>query len=426
MTATDSGGLTVDHDVAITIVDVTISFANEVSSINEGENVGAQDLADVSVDNAAFTTFSVDDDRFEISGGKLKTKADADFDFESGASVDVAVSASNGITTVSKTFTLTLTDINDEAPTITSAATATALVENTAYDANHVLYTATGTYDITAITWSLSGTDAGLFDIASNGEVTFKADTTANHETKSSYSFNVVATSGSLPAVSQAVTIDVPDVNEAPTVNSSVTIPDGVSIDGYRFDVSPLFSDQDDGDTLTYTPNNLPSGWSLTNGILTHAAPAAGSHTISVTATDGDGLTVSHSFTVTVIDVTMSFANEVTSLNEGENVGVQDLADVSVNHASFTDFYVNDTRFEIVGGKLKTKADADFDFEAGASIDVSVSATNGTAVISKIFTLTLTDINDEAPVFTSGATAARWWKTRSITLLLWCVGRGHS
>jgi len=61
-----------------------------------------------------------------------------------------------------------------------------------------MIYHATGTYDdaVDGIIWSLAGTDAGLFDIASNGLVTFKNATTANHETKASYSFDVVATTG--------------------------------------------------------------------------------------------------------------------------------------------------------------------------------------------------------------------------------------
>ena len=45
---------------------------------------------------------------------------------------------------------------------------------------------------------SVTGTDAGLFDISSSGAVTFKVATTADHETNADgYEFNVVATTGS-------------------------------------------------------------------------------------------------------------------------------------------------------------------------------------------------------------------------------------
>ena len=61
------------------------------------------------------------------------------------------------------------------------------------------VYTAAGTHDVTAIVWSLKGDgtddDAELFNINSaTGAVTFKAATTPDYETKSSYAFTVVAT----------------------------------------------------------------------------------------------------------------------------------------------------------------------------------------------------------------------------------------
>ena len=47
----------------------------------------------------------------------------------------------------------------------------------------------------TGITYSLSGTDAALFNIdAATGKLTFKASTTVNSGTKASYAFSVTAT----------------------------------------------------------------------------------------------------------------------------------------------------------------------------------------------------------------------------------------
>ena len=89
-----------------------------------------------------------------------------------------------------QTFVITVN--TNTAPTITSGSTGT-VAENAAIST--VVYTATAT-DVDAgqtLSYSLTGTDAGSFDIdASTGVVTLKAS--ANYESKASYSFNVVAT----------------------------------------------------------------------------------------------------------------------------------------------------------------------------------------------------------------------------------------
>ena len=108
-------------------------------------------------------------------------------------------------------------DLINEAPEITSGATAPSLAENAEVSAGTAVYTATGTYDLTSITWSLSGTDDdALFEVgASSGEVRFRAATTPDYEAKDTYTFTVRATSGSETA-EQVVTVAVTDVDEAP------------------------------------------------------------------------------------------------------------------------------------------------------------------------------------------------------------------
>ena len=177
----------------------------------------------------------------------IKLKSGQMLDAEAVSSYKISVSVSDG--TASSTFTSDITinvnDLNDVAPTIDSSATGTALEENAAVSASTAVYTATGTHDVTSIVWSLkAGTgDIALFDIDSTtGEVTFKVATTPDYETKSSYTFTVVATSGSLPPVEQVVTIAVTDVNDvAPTIDSSAT--------GTALDENTEVSD----DTVVYT-----------------------------------------------------------------------------------------------------------------------------------------------------------------------------
>ena len=107
------------------------------------------------------------------------------------------------------------------APTITSISTGT-VTENAV--TSTVIYKATATDANTTLKYSLSGTDAALLNINSTiGNVTLK--TSANYEAKKSYSFNVIASDGSLTAT-KAVIVNVTNVNEfAPTsANKIITI----------------------------------------------------------------------------------------------------------------------------------------------------------------------------------------------------------
>ena len=83
------------------------------------------------------------------------------------------------------------------------------LLDGKAYTTTDVLHTATATADSNgAISYALTGTDAGLFDIGTNGDVVFKTATTVNSNTKDSYQFEVVATETGTPNTErQTVTI---------------------------------------------------------------------------------------------------------------------------------------------------------------------------------------------------------------------------
>ena len=122
------------------------------------------------------------------------------------------VVATSGSFTDTLTIEFEVIDENDEAPVITSGS-GDALPAGTEIPDDEVVYTATGTFDRTAIVWSLkpnNGDDADLFDIdTGTGEVTFKTNTTPDVAVKDSYSFTVVATSGILDAVEQPVTFAV-------------------------------------------------------------------------------------------------------------------------------------------------------------------------------------------------------------------------
>jgi serralysin len=99
-------------------------------------------------------------------------------------------------------------------PAVTSGTTAS-VVENT--PVNTIVYQATATEpDGDRFTWSLGGTDAASFTIdAVTGAV--RLVTAADFETKTSYSFTVIASDSGTPTGTRQVTLSVTDVNDTPS-----------------------------------------------------------------------------------------------------------------------------------------------------------------------------------------------------------------
>ena len=191
---------------------------------------------------------------FEVDGAGLITYVGTGLDAETVTSVALTVSASDGQESAQTSVAISVADLNDVAPAITSGASDDALTEGVAVPNTQVIYTATGTSDVTDISWSLSGPDAGLFNIdRATGEVRFDTETTPDAESKDSYSFTVTATSGALPSVTQDVTIEVTNIDEG---NASFVITsDGdinAAVAGDVLTVGLRSSDPDGDGTFTY------------------------------------------------------------------------------------------------------------------------------------------------------------------------------
>ena len=195
----------------------------------------------------------------------------------------------------------------------------------------------------TSVTWSLdTGLDSALFDITSAGVLSFKI--APNYEmprgsafnadsNNDAYTVNVIATdaAGNASAPS-AIVVNVTDVNEAPV---AVMIPARAATQhvAFSYDVSGFFSDRDTQAsdatwrTLTYTATGLPSGLTIadSSGVISGmpSATTANPATVTVTATDGLGLNVTQTFTLSVVDapIISSFTVSDTTTANGAQLG---------------------------------------------------------------------------------------------------------
>ncbi|MEZ6936923.1 beta strand repeat-containing protein, partial [Aeromonas sp. S19(2024)] len=213
------------------LVDTTApSFTSGASATAIDENSGtAQIVYTAASTDAGTVTYSLkagaDAALFSINASTGAVTLTGNPDYETKASYSFTVVATDAAGNASEqVVTLGVNNLDDTAPTITSASTATAISENSG--AGQVVYTVTSTDTDDVVTGSTSysikpGADAAQFSInAATGAVTLIGN--PDYETKASYSFTVVATDAAGNASEQTVTLAINDLVDetAPTVSS--------------------------------------------------------------------------------------------------------------------------------------------------------------------------------------------------------------
>ena len=270
-------------------------------------------------------TFSLVDDaggRFQIVGDALQVLDGALLDFESAASYAVTVRVTDGGLFVDKTFTIDVGDVN-EAPTAI-ALSASVVAEGAATDT--VVGTLQGIVDPDAgdsHTFSLVDNAGGRFKLV--GTALQVADgTLVDFEGAASHAVTVRVTDAAGLFYDEIFTVDVTDVNEAPTVGDQAFALDENQLAGAAVGTVAA-SDPDAANTLSYaiTAGNAAglfaidatSGAITTTQALDHEAAAQHVLTIEVTDSATPGLTDTATITIDVGD-----------LNEAPTIGDQAFA----------------------------------------------------------------------------------------------------
>jgi hypothetical protein len=169
-------------------------------------------------------------------------------------SLNVVATDKGGLTST-QAVTVNVTDAND-AP-VAAGAAAVSVAENT---------TVVGTFAATdadagdAVTYSLTGTDKDLFNVNASGQVSFK--TAPNYEVDAkAYSLNVVATDKGGLTSTQAVTVNVTNVNEAPAlIANSLTVSEGATVTLSSANIDASDADLPANSTVTFTVSGVAGG----------------------------------------------------------------------------------------------------------------------------------------------------------------------
>ncbi|MHA6316122.1 Ig-like domain-containing protein, partial [Altererythrobacter sp. CAU 1778] len=168
--------------------------------------------------------------------------------------------------------------------------------------------------------------------IAANGTVTINADGTVIYTPDADFNgtdtITYTISDGNGGTSTSTITIDVTPVNDAP-VTTGIAAQTSVDAAVVSLDVSGSFSDVD-GDTLTYAATGLPAGLTIDpatgiiSGTIDNSASqlAGGVYSVTVTAVDGNGGTVSTTFTYTVTNPAPTANNDTATTNEDTPVVV--------------------------------------------------------------------------------------------------------
>ena len=254
-----------------------------------------------------------DNASFQIGGGsgdELRTAAA--LNFEAGSTRTVCVrTTDNTYNTFDKNFTINVTNVN-EVPTNISLS-ANSIAEN--QSANTVVGTLSATDPDAGATFTFSlacavaGTDDASFNISGTN---LRSSASFNFETKSSYSICVRVTDQGSLTFDKNFTINVTNVNEAPTniSLSANTIAENQSANTVVGTLSA--TDQDAGATFTFSLACAVAGtddasFNISGTNLRSSASfnfeTKSSYSICVRVTDQSSLTFDKNFTVNVTDL---------------------------------------------------------------------------------------------------------------------------
>ncbi len=436
LTATDSDGNSVTSD----------PYTVTVSDVNETANLTLTGLADATVnENVAHTdaatltnaigavTWSLggtDGGLFRLTAtsaaGATVNLAGQDYEnpADDGANntyvYTLTATDSDGNSVTSDPYTVTVSDVNETANlTLTGLADAT-VNENVAHTDAATLANAIG-----AVTWSLGGTDGGLFRLtatsATGATVNLAGqdyENPADDGANNTYVYTLTATDSDGNSVtSDPYTVTVDDVDETtpppppppppPPNNAPVLLMSAgdqiLLVDENRtLDIMGLFNDSD-GDVLIYTATTDASSIVAVNvdsaERLTLTGVALGETNVTITVSDGRGGTASDTFKVTVAPpneapvVATPLSDLTLVVDQTQQVDVSGaFSDADGDALTYTAVSADETVVTVtVTGSALTLTGV----SVGAAT-ITVTADDGRGTASDLFTVTVA-LSNEAP-----------------------------
>lgn len=368
------------------------------------------------------------------SSGEISVANVADLSFDNSDRHILTLTVSDGTnTSATQTVTIDVIDENNQSPVVSAGQTFVVQENASTGTSLGSLLATDGDAGTVFSNWTITaGNDDGVFALdAASGQLTLADVSTLDFETQTSYSLSVTVTDGSNTSSVESVLVTINDIDE---FNVSPVIDDNptanriaeTSANGTTVGITASAFDADgSNNSIAYSLDNNANGrFSIngTTGVVTLADSSlvdfetATSHSITVRATSADSSWQTADFTIEVSD-TNEFAIGAVSDSDGsanvvaENsaigmvVGITAFAtdpdaSATVTYA-FTVSPGNLFAIDSASGVVVTNAILDREVADNYSMTIEATSSDGSSE-SQIFTVSISDQNDNAPTITAG------------------------
>jgi len=245
-------------------VNITVTPVNDLpiitsaGSVTVSENqtaVLAISVTEIDGDELTYSISGTDASSFSVDTNGVITFNTAP-DYETKNAYSITYNVNDGTETVSQDLSIAIKDENDVPPTISNLAATIDIAENT----TDVLTVSASDDEGGDLIYTIAGADADSLSISESGVITF--NTAPNFEVKATYAITVNVSDG-VNSSSQDLTINITDVNDAPTfvdLAFEYSITEGTTAVG-----SFSIADEDTADQTTTITGDDANKFSLTN-----------------------------------------------------------------------------------------------------------------------------------------------------------------
>ena len=215
-TTTEEITINVINDDEPATIAATLSAASFAENSAVGASIASINATDPEGSAVTYTLSGTGSDNFSIDTSGNITLASA-LDYETATSYELTVVVDDGTYASTEVITVSVADVN-EAPSLSATVAFNAFQENTATGTTIATSSVTDP-EAGSISYSLSGTGSENFSVSSDGTVTLAS--ALDYETATAYEITLTASDGD-NTVSEILTINVGDINEAPTVTTTL------------------------------------------------------------------------------------------------------------------------------------------------------------------------------------------------------------
>ena len=424
----------VDGTVATANITITVDPVNDAPTFNDlassfsiDENttsVTTVAVSDVEDDSIGFSLSGDDKDLLTISGtGAIAFASNPDFEAPGDADQNniysITVEATDGTDSISQAITVEVLNVENEGnPVIEGLSSSITVDEN---QQSITQFTVSDPQNDT-LTYSLSGADKDLFILAFDGSAASIAMSAVDYENPTDSDANNIYSvsvnfSDDLNTTTQALDFSINNLNDNDPVFDS-GFQTSVSINENQTSVTTVQASDADGDTIAYSLSGGDSSVFAvsSSGIISMTEnpdyETKSSYTFNLTISDGT-FEAATAMNITILDVNeppvwnsslqtiFEYPENNTSV---ETIDIpEDIADEDGDTLSYLLSGTDASAFSISGNVVSFSGVPDYENPVDSNGDniynLNVIATDGLlSATSPEFTITITNLNDNAPV----------------------------